>query len=852
MSEPFASASVRIGMQFFSWDPFWVLVREGIFQRAEELHLTLAPVEVDFSLLTGDRQMEVTEEMLAMELDAMLTQTMSPTLARLVANAGIPVVFLTETELQHPLVAAPHGLHEVARMVAQFMVDRIPRPARVLVVGGLVEGGDQGHSRLRGFHSVMDAHPRVQVEHIPTSWRYESARERVADVLAEQTGRFDAIFGLSDSMALAGLHSARALGRADEQTLVVGINGDPLALAAILDGSMAATVATSAVTLGREAVELALAAVQGKPLPRHFCYNPRLVTRANVAEVSTTKLMAMASLPSRLVGINRTQEQERMIQLETSLEISRRVGSILDRQQLYNELVDLIRSNYGYDEAQVFLWSLREREFVLDKPGQEAEQAVRIPMAQSGLLGYTLLQGQPTFIPDMRTSHRFPPDPYWPATRSRTILPVRQGPDIIGLLDLHSRRPIKHSSDALIGLQALADQLGMALRNAELYAEAFAVRAEAERANQLKSRLLANVSHELRTPLNVIAGYSQAALARPDLYGVELPAALLKDLRHIYTSSQQLARLINDLLDLSRAEIGELEILPELHNPRAVIIDAFESLAGSRGAATVEWRLHVPESLPVVFIDAGRLRQVLLNLLSNAGKFTARGRIVLGAEAQAEHLHIWIEDTGSGIAPEMQARIFQTFGPAGQPVRPGQGIGLGLRVADELIKLHQGTLSMESTPGIGTVFHIYLPLPDPDQPDNRHARPPAQNSASRSLDEPDALPAHISNLTRRAVGYVWQHCGRAFTREEMAASLSVTPGYLTQQFRQELGITPWEYLTRVRIERAKQLLAASRLSVTEIAGEVGYNDAAYFSRVFVRETGRTPRSFRQQASNSPR
>ena len=148
------------------------------------------------------------------------------------------------------------------------------------------------------------------------------------------------------------------------------------------------------------------------------------------------------------------------------------------------------------------------------------------------------------------------------------ILLIHQGSTIIGLLDLHSRRPIQHSSSALIGLQALADQLGAALRNAELYGEAVAARAEAERANQLKSRLFANISHEFRTPLNVIEGYSQAALVTPGLYGFDLPSALLKDLRHIYTSSEHLERLINDLLDLSKAEIGELDLLAELMNPR--------------------------------------------------------------------------------------------------------------------------------------------------------------------------------------------------------------------------------------------------------------------------------------------
>jgi hypothetical protein len=196
-------------------------------------------------------------------------------------------------------------------------------------------------------------------------------------------------------------------------------------------------------------------------MPRCFSYRPRLITRRNAAQVSTEKLAATASLPNRLVGISRHYEQERLVQLETSLEISRRVGSTLDRQQLYHEIVDLIRSNYGYDEAQLFVWSTAPARVHLgqDRAGG-SELATRIPLARSGLLGHTLLQNRPTFVPDMRHSQRFPPDPYWPATRARVILPIRQGSGLIGLFDLHSQQPIQHSSTALIGLQALADQLG--------------------------------------------------------------------------------------------------------------------------------------------------------------------------------------------------------------------------------------------------------------------------------------------------------------------------------------------------------------------------------------------------------
>ena len=849
MSDARLAQVIRIGMQLVSADPFWVMVREGIYQRAEQLQVTLVPVEVDLWPLSGEKQMEVIEEILALELHGLVAQGMGTALARLVADAGVPGVFLTETELQHRLVSSPRGLYEVARMAAMFVADSIDRRGRVLIVGGLAEGFDRGHSRLDGFRNVMAAYPEIEIEHISTPWTYQPAFEQTMDALSRNPKPLRAIFGLSDSTALAGQHAAKSLGLIDDQTVVVGINGDPMALAAIMEGTMAATVDTHAVELGRQAIDLVVGAAYGQPLPRHFGYRPRLVTLKNITQVSTEKLMAIASLPGRLVGISRHQEQERLVQLETSLEISRRIGSILDRQQLYYEIVDLIRATYGYDEAQIFMWSMNNQEFLLDKLGAEPKVAVRIPLADSGLLGYTFLHNQPTFIPDMRFSHRFPPDPYWPATRSRVILLIHQGSTIIGLLDLHSRRPIQHSSSALVGLQALADQLGAALRNADLYGEAVAARAEAERANQLKSRLFANISHEFRTPLNVIEGYSQAALVTPGLYGFDLPSALLKDLRHIYTSSEHLERLINDLLDLSKAEIGELDLLAEPMNPGGLIEEAFEIMAGRRTASDqVTWRVLLPERLPEIYADPVRLRQILLNLLSNAGKFTAAGSVTLGVQAEPDHLHIWVEDTGSGIAPNFQQRIFEAFSTAELPARPEQGIGLGLRVTHELVKLHGGAITLESRPGIGTTVHVRLPLLTAEILAGLQM-PAVETAQGRALPfHPDALSPQVSSLTRQAVTFFCEHYATSISRQEVAASLGVTAGYLTSVFRKDLGLTPWEYLARLRIAHAKELLAAqsgSPLSIAEVAGRVGYDDPAYFTRVFLKETGHAPRAFRK-------
>ena len=134
MVDPRLAQVIRIGMQFVSTDPFWVMVRESIYQRAEQLQVTLVPVEIDLWPLSGEKQMEVIEEILALELHGLIAQGMGTSLARLVADAGVPGVFLTETELQHPLVSSPRGLYEVARMAAMFVADSIDYRGRVLIV----------------------------------------------------------------------------------------------------------------------------------------------------------------------------------------------------------------------------------------------------------------------------------------------------------------------------------------------------------------------------------------------------------------------------------------------------------------------------------------------------------------------------------------------------------------------------------------------------------------------------------------------------------------------------------------------------------------------------------------------
>jgi DNA-binding LacI/PurR family transcriptional regulator/signal transduction histidine kinase len=206
----------------------------------------------------------------------------------------------------------------------------------------------------------------------------------------------------------------------------------------------------------------------------------------------------------------------------------------------------------------------------------------------------------------------------------------------------------------------LRGHLSSALKSAELVQVALEAEAKAIKSDQLKTHLLANVSHELRTPLNIILGLSQTALSSPNPYGIDLPAQLIKDLGYINDSGEHLIRLINDLLDMSRAEIGELDLCYEPVSPRALVKEVFDTFteASIGKHKEVELLLDVPDHLPVLHADPVRMRQILLNLLSNALKFTKKGTIILGAEVQLPHIHFWVSDTGAGISPELQERIF--------------------------------------------------------------------------------------------------------------------------------------------------------------------------------------------------
>ncbi|MCB0074395.1 MAG: substrate-binding domain-containing protein, partial [Caldilineaceae bacterium] len=544
------TAALRIGLQVRSLDPYWVEVRETIWRicRPPSLHTSLfhtvqkrqerlPPIElidVDLGYHQDDEDglVTVVEELLALELDALITVPDDLTLVEELLDHGLPVISLIHRELSHPFFTSPRELAESAYIACEFLAAQLAGRGRILIVGGRHCPGDpaRSSSRVRAALDVFARHPDMTWHHLGAPWDYAGARAQLLTAGADLAHGFDGVFGLSDTMALVAHEVGTREGWLAPDAMVVGINGDPLAIMAIADGSMTATVATSASGIAQRAVELACSAARGDQLPATFSYDPVLVTQDNVAQIALRKLGAIADLPSRLVGVNRQREEQRITQLEAGLAINRRLGSILDGDELQQEIADLIRTSYDYDHVQIFVWAEDERALILHQPGVPAAARTRVPLCDAAVLGHALLRNRATFIPDMARSQRFAPDPYWPATRARVVVPIRFGAATRGVIDLHSTTMRRVTNAELDSLQSLADQLGVAMRNAELYGEAVAARAEAEQANHLKTRLLANVSHELRTPLNMIIGFADVITRSPQVYGRALPPALMTDI----------------------------------------------------------------------------------------------------------------------------------------------------------------------------------------------------------------------------------------------------------------------------------------------------------------------------------
>ena len=245
----------------------------------------------------------------------------------------------------------------------------------------------------------------------------------------------------------------------------------------------------------------------------------------------------------------------------------------------------------------------------------------------------------------------------------------------------------------------------------------------AEEARRAKEEFVANVSHELRTPLNMIIGFSEMIIQAPQAYGDRLPPTLLSDIAVIHRNSQHLSSLIEDVLDLSQIEAGHMALSQERSSLREIIEEAALAVRPLIESKGLYLDIVVPANMPPLLCDRTRIRQVVLNLLSNASRFTDRGGIQVRAWQEKDQVVVSVADTGPGIGRQDQDKIFEPFRQLdGSARRRHGGRGLGLTISKKFVEMHHGKMWLESEVGVGTSFYFSLPVETP---------PPIGESISR-------------------------------------------------------------------------------------------------------------------------
>lgn len=255
------------------------------------------------------------------------------------------------------------------------------------------------------------------------------------------------------------------------------------------------------------------------------------------------------------------------------------------------------------------------------------------------------------------------------------------------------------------------------LKLEEISRELEYARKVAEEARRLKSQFAVSISHEMRTPLNLIIGFSEMMTMAPHAYGGEiLPPAYRTDVNAIYRSARHLSNLIDDVLDLAQIEAGRMGLHKEWISLIDVTHEAVATVSPLYERKRLRLSIDLPDDLPPIYADQTRVRQILINLLSNATRFTSVGGVTVSGSLETpderhQVIHLVVSDTGIGIDEREIDHLFEEFRQFGDPSeRDGEGSGLGLAISKRFTQLHGGAIWAESTLGIGTKFHVNLPV----------------------------------------------------------------------------------------------------------------------------------------------
>ena len=404
--------------------------------------------------------------------------------------------------------------------------------------------------------------------------------------------------------------------------------------------------------------------------------------------------------------------------LAVSAEIGRLVTSTLDLNTIFSRTVSLISERFGFYHSSIFIIEETGFNALLREATGEAGEKMKaqrhsLVVGSNSIVGKAAERGEPIVVNNVEHEPLHRPNPFLLDTRSETAIPLRIGTRIIGVIDIQSTQTNAFSQDDISVLQSLADQVAVAIDNARSYELSQQLIKDLREVDQLKSQFLANMSHELRTPLNSIIGFSRVILK-----GIDGPITEMQqqDLTAIYNSGQHLLGLINDVLDLARIEAGKMELNFEEVHLAEMTTSVMSTAKGLVKEKHIQLLHRIPSDMPTVRGDTMRVRQILLNLISNASKFTDEGSITVQSIVQKSltgkmEALVNVIDTGPGISPEDQEKLFKAFSQVdGSATRKSGGSGLGLSICANLVQLHGGKIGVHSVIGKGSTFWFTLPL----------------------------------------------------------------------------------------------------------------------------------------------
>jgi len=412
----------------------------------------------------------------------------------------------------------------------------------------------------------------------------------------------------------------------------------------------------------------------------------------------------------------RTDELGRSVQELRALgEVSQAVNSTLDLETVLSTIVAKAVQLSDTEAGAIYVFDDAQQEFHLHATyGMDQELIDALRQRHIGLnepdVAVALAQGEPIQVADLREG---PPSAaneiiLRAGYRARLLAPLLRGEEIVGMLVVRRRTPGAFPQNTVDLIKTFAAQSVLAIQNARLFHEIEDKGRKLEVASKHKSQFLANMSHELRTPLNAILGYTELIL--DNIYG-EAPEKMRSVLERVQTNGKHLLGLINDVLDLSKIEAGQLTLSLSDYSVAELVQGVYVAVEPLAKQKNLALTTDIAKGLPVGRGDERRLAQVLLNLVGNAIKFTEAGEVKIQASCVNGSFKVAVRDSGPGIAAADRAKIFEEFQQVDDTsTRTKGGTGLGLAISKRIVEMHGGRIVVDSELGKGSTFTVSIPV----------------------------------------------------------------------------------------------------------------------------------------------